>query len=89
MTKECHRDWRVNMENSNKNVLQVEDDSQEMTDFMADSEIEETNSSVKKKQALNDQKRGKVRRSIEEIKERKRLQELLGDDYDDNDYLDS
>lgn len=89
MTRECHQDWRVNMENSNKNVLQGEDDSQELTDFMADSEIEETNSSVKKKQALNDQKRGKVRRSIEEIKERKRLQELLGDDYDDNDYLNS
>jgi len=30
--------------------------------------------------------RGRVRRSIEEIKERNRLRELLGDDYD---YLDS
>ncbi|RBW47523.1 hypothetical protein DS885_02670 [Psychromonas sp. B3M02] len=78
------------MANSNRNSLQTEDDTQDMVDFFSEDDWNEDNSSVKKKQALmNDRKRGKVRRSIEEIKERKRLKELLGDDYDDLDYLDS
>ncbi|MEG3753955.1 PA3496 family putative envelope integrity protein [Psychromonas arctica] len=78
------------MANSNRNSLQTEDDTQDMVDFFSEDDWDEENSSVKKKQALmNDKKRGKVRRSIEEIKERKRLKELLGDDYDDLDYLDS
>ncbi|MDN2662561.1 PA3496 family putative envelope integrity protein [Psychromonas sp. 14N.309.X.WAT.B.A12] len=78
------------MANSNRNSLQTEDDTQDMVDFFSEDDWDEENSSVKKKQALmNDRKRGKVRRSIEEIKERKRLKELLGDDYDDLDYLDS
>ena len=88
MTTECRQNWRIKMENSNKNVLLTEDDNQDVSDFITEDDMDESNSSVKKKQALNDQKRGKVRRSIEEIKERKRLKELLGDDYDD-DYLDS
>jgi len=78
------------MANSNRNSLQTEDDTQDMVDFFSEDDWNEDNTSVKKKQALmNDRKRGKVRRSIEEIKERKRLKELLGDDYDDLDYLDS
>lgn len=78
------------MANSNRNSLQTEDDTQDMVDFFSEDDWDEESSSVKKKQALmNDRKRGKVRRSIEEIKERKRLKELLGDDYDDLDYLDS
>ncbi|TEW53681.1 hypothetical protein E2R68_11000 [Psychromonas sp. RZ22] len=78
------------MANTNRNSLQTEDETQDITDFFSEDEWDEDNSSMKKKQALlNDRKRGKVRRSIEEIKERKRLKELLGDDYDDLDYLDS
>lgn len=76
------------MENSNKSVLLTEDDAQDVADFMVEDDMDGRQSVVKEKQALTDQKRGKVRRSIEEIKERKRLKELLGDDYDD-DYLDS
>jgi len=74
------------MANSNRNSLQTEDDTQDLMDFFDDEELIENESSKQKKQALNDKKRGMVRRSIEEIRERKRLKELLGDDFD---YLDS
>jgi hypothetical protein len=79
------------MTNTNTNSLQTEDDDvQDVNDFFAEDDWDEDNSSTKKKQALmNDRKRGRVRRSIEEIKERRRLKDLLGDDYDDLDYLDS
>ena len=79
------------MTNTNTNSLQTEDDDvQDVNDFFAEDDWDEDNSSAKKKQALmNDRKRGRVRRSIEEIKERRRLKDLLGDDYDDLDYLDS
>lgn len=77
------------MANSNKSTLQTEDESQDAMDFFDDQNLEEGSSLKQKKQAVNDKKRGKVRRNIEEIKERKRLQELLGDDYDEVDYLDS
>lgn len=75
------------MANSNRNSLQTDDDTQDIMDYIDEERIEEESSSVQKQQALKDKKRGKVRRSIEEIKERKRLKELLGDDFDD--YLDS
>lgn len=75
------------MANSNRNSLQIDDDTQEIMDYLDEDDMEEQSSSRQKQQAINDQKRGKVRRSIEEIKERKRLKELLGDDFDD--YLDS
>ncbi|MEL0659207.1 MULTISPECIES: hypothetical protein [Psychromonas] len=79
------------MTNTNTNSLQTEDDDvQDVNDFFTEDDWDEDNSSTKKKQALmNDRKRGRVRRSIEEIKERRRLKDLLGDDYDDLDYLDS
>jgi len=78
------------MANTNRDSLQNEDDTQDNVDFFSEEDWNEETTSMKKKQALmNDRKRGKVRRSIEEIKERKRLKELLGDDYDDLDYLDS
>lgn len=77
------------MANSNKSTLQTEDETQDTMDFFDDQNLGEGSSLKQKKQAVNDKKRGKVRRNIEEIKERKRLQELLGDDYDDVDYLDS
>ena len=77
------------MANSNKSTLQTEDETQDTMDFFDDQNLGEGSSLKQKKQAINDKKRGKVRRNIEEIKERKRLQELLGDDYDDVDYLDS
>lgn len=79
--------WRIIMANSNRNSLQIDDDTQEIMDYLDEDDMEEQSSSRQKQQAINDQKRGKVRRSIEEIKERKRLKELLGDDFDD--YLDS
>ncbi|WP_298943099.1 PA3496 family putative envelope integrity protein [uncultured Psychromonas sp.] len=79
------------MTNTNTNSLQTEDDDvQDVNDFFSEDDWNEDDSSTKKKQALmNDRKRGRVRRSIEEIKERRRLKDLLGDDYDDLDYLDS
>jgi len=78
------------MANTNRDSLQTEDDIQDITDFFSDDDWDEDNASTKKKQALmNDRKRGKVRRSIEELKERRRLKELLGDDFDELDYLDS
>ena len=78
------------MANTDRDALQNEDDIQDGVDFFSDDDWDEDNSSVKKKQSLmNDRKRGKVRRSIEEIKERRRLKDLLGDDFDDLDYLDS
>lgn len=78
------------MAHSNRNSLQTEDETQDITDFFPEDDWDENNASMKKKQALlSDRKRGKVRRSIEELKERRRLKELLGDDYDDLDYLDS
>ncbi|WP_160063066.1 hypothetical protein [Psychromonas sp. L1A2] len=79
------------MTNTNTNSLQTEDDDiQDVEFFSEEDNWDEDDSSTKKKQALmNDRKRGRVRRSIEEIKERRRLKDLLGDDYDDLDYLDS
>jgi hypothetical protein len=78
------------MANTNRDSLQTEDDIQDITDFFSEDDWDEDNASTRKKQALmNDRKRGKVRRSIEELKERRRLKELLGDDFDDLDYLDS
>lgn len=78
------------MANTNRDSLQTEDDIQDITDFFSEDDWDEDNASTKKKQALmNDRKRGKVRRSIEELKERRRLKELLGDDFDELDYLDS
>lgn len=77
------------MANTNRDSLQTEDDTQDVSDFFAEENWEEESSFTEKKHALNDQKKGAVRRSIEEIKERKLLKELLGDDYDDLDYLDS
>jgi len=78
------------MAHTNRNSLQTEDETQDITDFFSEDDWDEDNASTKKKQALlNDRKRGKVRRSIEELKERRRLKELLGDDYDELDYLDS
>lgn len=78
------------MANSNRNSLQTEDETEDMVDFFSDDDWDEDDSTTKKKQTLmNDRKRGKVRRSIEELKERRRLKDLLGDDYDDLDYLDS
>lgn len=75
------------MANSDRNSLQIDDDAQDIMDYLDEDGVEEQSSSRQKQQAINDQKRAKVRRSIEEIKERKRLKELLGDDFDD--YLDS
>ena len=83
------------MASTNSNSLQIEDETQdqESAEFFSEEDWEEEEeslaSSSKKKQILNDRKRGKIRRNIEEIKERRRLKELLGDDYDDFDYLDS
>lgn len=80
------------MANTNSNSLQIEDDTQDGVELelFSEDDWDEENPSIKKKQALlNERKRGKVRRSIEEIKERKRLMELLGDDFDELDYLDS
>ncbi|MEL0630743.1 PA3496 family putative envelope integrity protein [Psychromonas aquatilis] len=78
------------MANTNRDSLQNEDDIQDGAEFFSEDDWDEDNTSMKKKQSLmNDRKRGKVRRSIEEIKERRRLKELLGDDFDDLDYLDS
>lgn len=83
------------MATTNSNSLQIEDETQEQesADFFSEEDWQEEEASAasasKKKQLLNDKKRGKIRRNIEEIKERRRLKELLGDDYDDFDYLDS
>jgi len=83
------------MATTNSNSLQIEDETQEQesADFLSEEDWQEEEASAasasKKKQLLNDKKRGKIRRNIEEIKERRRLKELLGDDYDDLDYLDS
>jgi hypothetical protein len=80
------------MAHTNRNSLQIEDDTQDVdaAEFFSDEDDwEEDNTSSKKKQILNDRKRGRIRRNIEEIKERRRLQELLGDDYDELEFLDS
>ena len=83
------------MANNDSNSLQIENENQdqESSELIPEEDWREgkenLDSSSKKKQALNDKKRGEVRRNIEEIKERRRLKELLSDDYDDLDYLDS
>ena len=79
------------MANTNNNSLQIEDETQDPTELLAEETWGEGSNptSSKKTQNLNDQKRREVRRNIEEIKERRRLKELLGDDYDEFDYLDS
>jgi len=77
------------MADTNRSTLQIEDVTQDINELINDGSAMESNSFVKKRQALNDRKRGEVRRNIEEIKERRRLKELLGDDYDELDYLDS
>lgn len=85
----CRHNWRINMVNTNRNSLQTEGETQDVAEFVSEDGWGASNASIQKKQAVNDQKRGKVRRSIEEIKERRRLMELLGDDFDESDYLDS
>jgi len=81
------------MASTDRNSLQIEDETQDQDpiEFFSDEDDdwEEDNTALKKKQILNDRKRGRIRRNIEEIKERRRLKELLGDDFDDLDYLDS
>ena len=77
------------MADTNRSTLQIEDVTQDINELINDGGATESNSVVKKRQALNDRKRGQIRRNIEEIKERRRLKELLGDDYDELDYLDS
>lgn len=77
------------MANTNRDSLQTEDDTSEMNDLFSEETWEEERPFTEKKHALSDQKKGVVRRSIEEIKERKLLKDLLGDDFDDLDYLDS
>lgn len=60
-----------------------QDRMEEVTDIL-DGEGGWEEKSTQSKQLL-DIKRTKIRKSIEEIKERKRLKELLGDDLDDLD----
>lgn len=82
------------MANNDNNSLQIEDEMQEQDaiELSPEDDWEKDNESAslsKKKQILNDKKRGQVRRNIEEIKEKRRLKELLGDDYEDFDYSDN
>jgi len=75
---------------ANRNALSMETEVQDGSDFFSESEFSaEKPLSVKSKQTLNAIRKGQVRRSIEEIKERRQLKELLGDDYNELDYLDS
>ena len=72
------------MGNRNNEHLSNDASAKEISDWLAnhvDDHIE-----LQAKKEISATQRGKVRRSIEDIKERRRLKELLGEDYD---FLDS
>ncbi len=71
------------MGNRNSEHLSNDASAKEIRDWLdnhTDQNIELIEQQAKKK--LNGAEQGKVRRNIEAIKERNRLKELLGDDYD-------
>ncbi len=68
------------MGNRNNEHLSNDASTKEISDWLAnhvDEHIE-----LQSKKTLSAAERGKVRRNIEEIKERNRLKELLGEDYE-------
>jgi len=79
---------RVNM--ANRNALPMESETQDSSELFSESEFSAGKSlESKSRQTLNAIRKGQVRRSIEEIQERRQLKELFGDDYNELDYLDS
>ncbi|WP_028863062.1 PA3496 family putative envelope integrity protein [Psychromonas aquimarina] len=73
------------MGNNNNNSLEAENEQQDIEECLNEEDWDEVDSSLKPasaKEELCDKKRAQVRRNIEEIQEKRRLKELLGDDYD-------
>jgi macrodomain Ter protein organizer (MatP/YcbG family) len=68
------------MGNHNNEYLSNEASAKEIADWLSNHLNEHVDLQVKKK--ISAAERGKVRRNIEDIKERNSLKELLGDDYD-------
>ncbi|HEY5715049.1 MAG TPA: hypothetical protein VIS54_01430 [Psychromonas sp.] len=62
----------------------VDDDWEDDNVISEDDEVSVTD--IKEDQKKRDLEKAKIRRSIEEFREQKRLKELLGDDFDDFDY---
>ncbi len=72
------------MGNNNNNSLEAENESQDIEECLNE-DWDEEGSSLKPastKEKLCDKKRAQIRRNIEELQEKRRLKELLGDDYD-------
>jgi len=71
------------MGNQNKEHLSNDASDSEISEWLedhTDEHIEFIEQQARKKN--NGAERGKIRRNIEELKEKNRLKELLGDDYD-------
>jgi macrodomain Ter protein organizer (MatP/YcbG family) len=68
------------MGNHNNEHLSNDASAKEISDWLSNHLNEHVDLQVKKK--ISAVERGKVRRNIEDIKERNSLKELLGDDYD-------